>query len=103
MTVASDLRDRRQETRSRWAEIAISIIVSAIASGGAVTWTLSSTLEEFRGKIAEHDKLIAAQWARINAMEGTSNATSAQVSAIAAHYDDILRRLDSIDRKLERK
>ena len=93
----------RDEKRSRLFEVAVSIIVSAIASAGAVTWSLSATLEEFRSKISEHDKTLNAQWQRINGLEGGAQVNNAQVSAINAHYEDILRRLDSIDHKLEKK
>ena len=49
-------RRKRKDTRSRWAEVAVSVAASALVSGLTVAWSLSATLTSYREQLAEHTR-----------------------------------------------
>jgi len=53
-------------------------------------------------RIENMSRLQTDQAAKISAIEAINNAQSVSMGQTDAHYADIARRLDSIDRKLER-
>lgn len=85
----------------RLIEIALSVVASVITSAVVVAWTISSTLSELRTKSDQNAVQLNAIGASIQALQGHDTIQSEQIARAEAHYDDIVRRLDSIDRKLD--
>ena len=92
----------QRERRARLLEVSISVIASVITSAVVVAWTISATLARMQARIDEHAAAIIEQSDRLNNLRDKDQAQGEAIATVEAHYADILRRLDSIDRKLER-
>lgn len=89
------------DRRARLVEMAISVGASVITSAVVVAWTISASLTSFRERIDSFDRQMRANGEQIASLNARDLAQVSQLSATDAHYQDILRRLDSIDRRLE--
>lgn len=89
------------ERGDRIVEVVASVAASAIASALVALWVLSSTLSEFRTKIAEHDSILNSQQAQMQTIGARAGTQAEQLAASSAHWQDVVMRLDSIDRKLD--
>lgn len=98
---SSIMAAERVDRRSRLIEIAISVSASMISSSLVAAWTMSGLLSDLRNKQAEHDRVLTNNTQEIRALNTRDMMQISQQAASDAHYQDILRRLDSIDRKLE--
>ena len=87
--------------RSRLIEIAISVLASIVSSALVMTWTMSATFTDLRNKVEEQERIVNINTQEISALNTRDMMQISQQAASDAHYQDILRRLDSIDRKLE--
>lgn len=90
------------ESRSRWAEIAITLAVSIIASVVSMTWTMSGTLSKFETTLANQEQRLKSLEISNREASSVNGAQAAQLAVQESRWADVLRRLDSIDRKLER-
>lgn len=86
----------QKEDKSRWAELAITILVSAVTSAIAVSWSLSSMLTEFRAELAQHDREIIGLDARISAVDNHAGDADTKIAVLEAHYLAIKETLDEI-------
>lgn len=93
--------DQASERRSRLIEVGLSVAASVIASSVVASWTLSEALATYAAKIDEHDRALNFKQQQIAALESRQLAYERTQAQGEAHYSDILRRLDSIDQKLE--
>ena len=89
------------DRKGRLIEIAISVAASIVSSALVMAWTMSATFTELRTKLNEQERIVNINTQEIRALGSRDVSQIAQQSATDAHYQDILRRLDSIDRKLE--
>lgn len=94
--------DGARERRARLLEVSISVIASVLTSAVVVAWTISATLARMQSRIDEHSTALADQSLRLNQLRDSDTDQGQAIATVEAHYSDILRRLDSIDRKLER-
>lgn len=88
--------------RARLWEIFWVVLSSAIGSAALVAATIPVTLARFEERITTQKASIEKNTRDIAGLQSHDSTQSAQQAAADAHYQDILRRLDSIDRKLER-
>lgn len=105
-------RDRRRgdmPRRDRWVELVVSVGVSILSSALVMTWLLSAKLAKFETTIEQTQKLLVDLDNRVavnkSAIQGIETVNATQMSQIAvsdARYTDILRRLDSLDAKVDR-
>lgn len=98
----SQLLDKERDRRARLLEVFVSVAASALTSAVIVSWTLSATLSRFETQIAEHERRLVVQQAQMQTLGDRSVLAAEKIARVDAQYEDILRRLDSIDRKLGR-
>jgi mannitol-specific phosphotransferase system IIBC component len=88
--------------RARWAEIAISVGLSILTSAVVMAWTLSSKLAAFENTLEAQDKRIA-KVERDDAEQAVDHRDQeSRIAVQETRWSEVVRRLDSIDRKLER-
>ncbi len=97
MTVNQVEKDRK----ARLIEVGLSVLASAAMSAVVAAWTMSATLATFKAKLDEHDRALEFKQQQVSILEGRQAVLEGKQQAADAHYQDILRRLDSIDRKLD--
>lgn len=90
------------ETRSRWIELAASILVSAVTSAVVISWQLAKALTEYQLVQSVHESRLTAVERLISQASAENSAQTAQIAVQDSRYMEILRRLDAIDRKLEK-
>lgn len=105
-------RDRRRgdmPRRDRWLELVVSVGVSIVSSGLAMTWLLSAKLAKFETTLDQQQTALVDLNNRVasnkSSLQGIETVNATQMSQIAvsdARYTDILRRLDSLDLKVDR-
>lgn len=93
---------RDSERRSRWIEVILSVFASAATSAVVVSWSLSSTLTSLASSSAEHERAISSQQAQLTTLIARSMSVGERQATTDARYEEIQRRLKSIDDKLER-
>lgn len=96
-------RDAGADRRARLIEVGVSVLFSALASAGVASWSLSATMATYAAKFEETERRLAETKQQISAIELRQLAQERQIATSDAHYNDILRRLDSIDEKLEKR
>ncbi len=117
MRKSKDSKDRRaypprratdMGIKNRLLEVALTGVLSIIASAFVTSWTLSAKLTNFENGIKGNTDSIGvvAQQAvqlrsSIAATEGVNANQSAQIAVADARYGDIVRRLDSIEGKVD--
>lgn len=79
----------------------ISVASSIIASAVVVAWTISATLTEYRQRLQAHDSQLASMASSMQAIQARDGMQGEQLARSEAHWEDVVRRLDSIDSKLE--
>lgn len=94
--------EKERDRRARWLEVGISVAASVLTSAIVVSWTLSAVLATMKTTQEEHDRRLMSQQAQITVLADRSVLAAERAARIDAQYGDILRRLESIDRKLER-
>jgi hypothetical protein len=87
--------------KSRWVELAITIMVSAVTSSVAVTWSIATNLESIRAKQAEHDRSIIELQSRLSVVDNHQDDQGIKIATLDAHYIDILARLNEISAALK--
>lgn len=94
---------------ARLVEVAISVIASIATSAIVVTWKLSATLTGFEASIAEANRRMNAYELQVqsnrSAITASEVVNAKQEAAIAvsdAKYTEVIRRLDSMDSKLDK-
>lgn len=93
--------DKERDRRARLLEVFISVLASVVSSAVVVAWTISATFSEYSTRLEEHDRRFSATQSQLEALSVRQLTQERQIATSDAHYVDILRRLDSIDRKLE--
>lgn len=88
--------------RSRWLEIAISVGLSIATSATVVSWRISATLATFEAKTVEHDQGIEMLNARVAQVKEENGAQNVQIAVANSQFSEVLRRLDTIERKIDR-
>lgn len=88
-------------TRSRLLEVAVSVIFSIIAASLTVSWALSATLENFRVTQAEQDKRIQQNSDDVRQTISTNAQQNTQLGITQVQYNDIVRRLEQIEKKID--
>lgn len=88
--------------RNRLLEVALSVGASIFSTLVLVTWTLSAKLESFNQNITSNKAMIADQNSKLATAEATNASQTAQLAVAQSRYDDIVRRLDSIESKVDR-
>ena len=93
-------QDEQMETdkRARMFEIGVSVALAIITSALVNTWTLSSQLQKFSSKIETHDEAFRTVGVRLDSLTTSNTSTAVTMSAMDAHYSDIVRRLDVMER-----
>ena len=94
--------EKERDRRARWLEVFISVAASVLTSAVVVSWTLSAVLATLQATQEEHERRLVSQQGQLNTLADRSVSTAEKTARIDAQYSDILRRLESIDRKLER-
>lgn len=90
------------DKHARWAELAVTIGASVIASAVTVSWTMASSLTRIEQQILQHQSRLDVQGGALIDMQGRVNGQGTQIAVVGSQFGDILRRLDTIDRKLDR-
>ena len=90
-------------TRARWIEIAVSVGLSIVTSAVVVAWTVSATLATFETKLESQVQEISYIKSQQQIAQSERSAQNSQIQVQASQWTEVVRRLDSIDRKLERR
>lgn len=89
--------------RARWLEMTIVSSLSIITSAVVVTWTVSATLAKFEAKLEAHDVRLSSVEQQERQAQADNSAQAAQIAVQSSQWTEVIRRLDAIDKKLERK
>ena len=87
--------------KHRIAEVAATMIVSAISAAITVTWSVSALITRSTIRIDNLEGRISAVESRTNATEGINYAQQNSLAVNEARSQDILRRLDRIETKVD--
>lgn len=96
-----DSEEARKDRRARFIEVLISVAASIFSSAVVVSWTLSASLTRLETRLNDHDREFVGVRSQIDGVTQRDITQGQQMAANEARYSDILRRLESIDRKLE--
>ena len=91
------------DRRSRLIEVGITIICSAIVSAVTVAWSLCATLAAIHERDQQQDRSIANNLQQISALSARDLTQIAQIAAQERTNQEILRRLERIEDKLDRR
>ena len=87
--------------RARLIEIVLSMAASAVGSALIVAWTLSATLANYHAQLEQHQRLIDANTAQLAALNSRDVNQASQLAAQERTNQEILRRLERIEDKLD--
>lgn len=91
----------REELRGRLIEVVVVAVISIASSAITVSWSLSATLEHYRTKLDAHDKSIDRTETMVQDVISTNAQQNQAIAINNTQFQEIQRRLDSIDRKLD--
>lgn len=98
--------EEARERRSRWLELAISIIVAALSGSltcvATISWFLSGTLSRMQERSEVQGQQLQQLQAAVATIQTLDSAQGAQLAVGDAHYADLIRRMDSFDAKLDK-
>lgn len=91
------------DVRFRWAEILLTMTVSAGCSALAVTWSVSATLTKMQMEIESFKSKQAGQEATISNLSSQAALQSTQIAVSDANYKNIITWLAEIKEELRKK
>jgi hypothetical protein len=90
------------ERASRWIELAVSVGASVLTSAIVVSWTISATLAELRVRVDGNTAADVSLSAELGSIRNNDAVQTATIAKMDAHYEDIVRRLEDLQRKLDK-
>lgn len=93
--------EERKERNARWIELGITIVVSAMSSSVIAAWIISSTLATMQANISENKRRIDENSYAIQNQATLDAVQQERIATTQARFEDILRRLDRIETKLD--
>lgn len=89
--------------RARWVELLVCCGLSITTSAVVVAWTVSRALASVEARLDSQAVDVQALKSKSDQAFSERSAQSAQIAVQQSQWSEVLRRLDSIDRQLERR
>lgn len=94
-------KDNQVTDAETFPHVRVSVGVSLLVSVGAAVLTWGITWGVYSQRLSVQEALQARAIAEMDANRTTDNNQEAKIAVLASQYNEILRRLNSIDNKLD--
>lgn len=89
--------------RSRWIELGITLAASIITSALVMSWRMSASLAQFQDKLDSQEMRLERVESQAQQNSSANSTQNSEIAVQSSQWSEVIRRLDAIDRKLEKR